>query len=69
MNKIKAFFGKMKGDDKLVVSLVLIAIAIGLCIIFRNEINTIMTDVFKDLGSTIKELYEGTLSKTTNVTP
>lgn len=65
MNKIKAFFGKMKGDDKLVVSLVLIAIAIGLCIIFRNEINTIMTDVFKDLGSTIKELYEGTVGTPT----
>ena len=65
MNKIKAFFGKMKGDDKLVVSLVLIAIAIGLCIIFRNEINTIMTDVFKDLGSTIKELYAGTVGTPT----
>lgn len=65
MNKIKAFFGKMKGDDKLVVSLVLIAIAIGLCIIFRNEINTIMTDVFKDLGSTIKELYAGSVGTPT----
>lgn len=57
MNKIKAFFGKMKGDDKLVVSLVLIAVAVGLCIIFRNEINTLLTSMFSDISSSVKKLY------------
>lgn len=59
MNKIKAFFGKMKGDDKLVVSLVLIAVAVGLCLIFRDEIFTIMGDMFSDLSSQIAALYDG----------
>ena len=59
MNKMKAFFNKVKGDDKLVVSLVLIAIAIGLCFIFRNQISALMTTLFADMTTSIKEMYSG----------
>lgn len=62
MNKMKAFFNKVKGDDKLVVSLVLIAIAIGLCFIFRNQISELMKTLFKDMTSAIKDMYSGSLT-------
>lgn len=62
MNRIKNFVAKIKGDDKLVVSLVLIAVAVGLCIIFRNEINTLLTSMFGDMTTAIEGLYAGTLS-------
>lgn len=62
MNTVKNFFNKVKGDDKLVVSLVLIAIAIGLCFIFRNQISELMKTLFKDMTSAIKDMYSGSLT-------
>lgn len=57
MNKFKSFVAKVKGDDKLVISLVLIAVAVGLCIIFRDQINTLLTDMFSDVSTSVKNLY------------
>lgn len=63
-NKVKAFLMKLKGDDKLVVSLVLIAVAVGLCILFREQINTMMKAMFTSMTATITNLYAGTVTPT-----
>lgn len=67
MKAVKNFFNKVKGDDKLVVSLVLIAIAIGLCFIFRNQINQLMTTLFQDMTSAVKDMYSGGLTADPNL--
>ena len=61
-NMKEALEEKMNADDKLVVALVLIAVAVGLCIIFRNEINALVTNIFKSTGSQVNSLYSGSLS-------
>ena len=59
---INNLYDKMDADDKLVVALVLIAVAVGLCIIFRNQINALVTNIFTNTGKQVNELYKGTLS-------
>lgn len=61
-SKIKGFFSKREGDSQIVVALVLIAVAIGLCIIFRNQIFTIMTNLFTTIGNQINNLTSGSLN-------
>lgn len=60
---MKNFFnslkGKLKGDSQLVVALVLIAVAIGLCIIFRNSINDIMRNLLNTVTQQINDLSAG----------
>lgn len=57
---------KSNGDSQIVVALVLIAVAVGLCIIFRNEINTIMGNLINTISTTIEKLSAGTVTgKTT----
>ena len=53
------FFKKLKGDSQLVTALVLIAVAIGLCIIFRNQINTIMVNLMGTITNQITALSNG----------
>lgn len=54
---------KASGDSQLVVALVLVAVAIGLCIIFKDQISTVMTNLFTTLGTTITNLGNGTATK------
>lgn len=61
-NKLNNFFiSKNKGDDKLIVALVLAALGVGLCIYFRNNIYDIMTDTIATLKTQIQNLLAGTV--------
>lgn len=57
------------GDSQLVVALVLIVVAIGLCIVFRNQINDLMKDIFGKLSAQIKALSDGTVNAGGTYTP
>lgn len=50
---------KMDGDSQLVVALVLIAVAIGLCIIFRNQINKVMVNLLNQITKSINDMSAG----------
>ena len=56
---------KLAGDSQIVVALVLIAVAIGLCIIFRNQIFLIMNNLFIVIGNAITSLTAGNLTSPT----
>lgn len=56
---IERLMSKKAGDSQIVVALVLIAVAVGLCIIFRNEINTIMKNLINTITTTINDLAKG----------
>ncbi len=58
----RSFIEKVKGDSQLVVALVLIAVAIGLCIIFRNTILNIMQTLFGTIGNQINALSNGVVT-------
>ncbi len=53
---------KMSGDSQLVVALILVAVAVGLCIIFRQNIYKVMTDLFGRTSTAIGELLSGSVS-------
>lgn len=55
---------KMAGDQTIVVALILIAIAVGLCILFRNNVMTIMDTVSKRVLTVVNNLVEGTVKPT-----
>ena len=55
-NKIKK---KLAGDSQIVVALVLIAVAVFLCILFKNQIVTIMNNLFNQISSKIESLMNG----------
>lgn len=61
----KAVAKKLAGDSQIVVALVLIAVAIGLCIIFRNQIYQIMNNLFGVIGNAISSLTAGNLTQPT----
>jgi hypothetical protein len=44
---------KAKGEATLIVTLILISIAVGLCLYFRTEILGVMTSAMDTLGTTI----------------
>lgn len=50
---------KLSGDSQLVVALVLIAVAVGLCFIFRNTINQVMNQLFTAIKGAISNLSAG----------
>lgn len=56
---IENLVAKRDGDSQLVVALVLIAIAVGLCILFRNQIKNAMTDLLNTITSSINALSNG----------
>ncbi len=61
-NKLNNFFtNKKKGDDKLIVALVLAALGVGLCIYFRNNIYDIITSTIATLKTQIQNLLAGTV--------
>lgn len=51
---------KENGDSQLVVALVLVAVAIGLCLIFRKQIYDAMTGLFTTITKAIGDLSKGT---------
>ena len=51
---------KKPGDSQIVVALVLIAVAVGLCIIFREQIETIMANLINTISQAIADLASGT---------
>jgi uncharacterized alkaline shock family protein YloU len=53
---------KENGDSQLVVALVLIAVAVGLCIIFRNQISNIMRNALNSISNSINNMLAGTIS-------
>lgn len=57
--KSQKILSKHAGDSQIVVALVLIAVAVGLCIIFKAQIYNIMSNLFNIIGSTIDNLSKG----------
>lgn len=55
-------FRKKAGDDKLIITLVLCALGVGLCIVYRNSIYTTMTSALSTLSTDITSLLSGTVS-------
>ena len=55
-NVLKA---KLQGDQTVVVAMILIAVAVGLCIIFRNYVNVIMENVANQVSNTVNCLVNG----------
>ena len=56
----EAVTSKLCGDSQIVVALVLIAVAVGLCIIFREQIETIMANLIGTISKAITDLASGT---------
>jgi len=50
---------KLAGDSQIVVALVLIAVAVFLCILFKNQIVTIMNNLFNQISGKIESLMNG----------
>lgn len=50
---------KQNGDAQLVVALVLVAVAIGLCIFFREQIGTVMENLLSHVTQTIEDMQAG----------
>lgn len=58
---------KKMGDSQIVVALILIVVAVGLAIIFRNQINIIVKNVATYIQNTVNALGKGTVTDYTNV--
>lgn len=56
---------KMAGDQTIVVALILIAIAVGLCILFRENVMTIMDKVSARVLEVVNNLVQGNVTNTT----
>lgn len=61
-NKMKSSLKKKAGDDKLIITLVLCALGVGLCIYYRNNIYTTMTSALSSINTDINNLLSGTVS-------
>jgi hypothetical protein len=67
---IRRIFSKFKntklakkvGDDKLIITLVLVALGVGLCIVYRNTLYNILTSALSTLSTQINNLLSGTVS-------
>ena len=55
---------KKAGLDKLVITIILICIGIGVCYIFRNNISTFMTTTFAALTTQATNLVNGSVNGT-----
>lgn len=60
---------KKEGLDKLLITLVLMAVGLGLCIIFRNTVYSTMSTSLTTLGTKINDLMSGTVTNPTTTTP
>lgn len=54
--KAKAASSKMNGDSQLVVVLILIVVAIGLCVIFQKTIRELMGNIFNSISTKINNM-------------
>lgn len=61
-NTKKGTLKKKPGLDKLIITLVLMAVGVGLCVIYRNSIYSTMTTAFNTLSSKINDLMQGAVS-------
>lgn len=48
------------GDSNLVVVLLLIAVAVGLCITFRTQISSMLTKIFTNVNTQVDTFTSGT---------
>lgn len=55
----EALTSKKMGDSQVVVALVLIVVAVGLAIIFRNQINIIIANVASRVQEAVNDLASG----------
>lgn len=55
---------KKLGDSQVVVALVLIVVAVGLAIIFRNQVNIIIANVASRVQEAVNALADGAVDKT-----
>lgn len=51
---------KEEGDSNLVVVLLLIAVAVGLCIIFRSQISSLLSKIFTNVNKQVDTFTSGT---------
>lgn len=51
---------KEDGDSNLVVVLLLIAVAVGLCITFRSKISDMLTTIFTNVNNQVDTFTSGT---------
>lgn len=58
----KALTEKKFGDSQVVVALVLIVVAVGLAIIFRNQINGIIKTIADRVQNVVTQLASGTVN-------
>ena len=58
--KAKRLARKSHGDSQLVVALVLIAVAVGLCVIFQDQLKGILNDLLTTVNTKINELVNAT---------
>lgn len=63
-DKVTNITSKMSGDDKLVVALVLIAVAVFLCIIFRDKIGDLIDTIFESTTEEVEGIFNGTTGGT-----
>ena len=56
------------GDSQLIVTLILIAVAIGLCIIFRNAMANVLDGAIKFIKDAIAALFSAGGDSTSDVT-
>lgn len=58
----EALTEKKFGDSQVVVALVLIVVAVGLAIIFRNQINIIIANVSTRVNDAVNDLASGVVA-------
>ena len=63
-DKVTNVTSKMSGDDKLVVALVLIAVAVFLCILFRDKIGDLIETIFESTTDEVEGIFNGTTGGT-----
>lgn len=51
---------KEEGDSNLVVVLLLIAVAVGLCITFRSQISSLLSKIFTNVNKQVDTFTSGT---------
>ena len=65
-SKTEKITSKMSADDKLVVAMILIAIAAALCYVFRENISKLLNAIFNSVGGTISDTFKGTAGEMDN---
>lgn len=62
LNNKKKVLRKKVGDDKLVISLVLIAVGVVLCFVYRTEITTVVKNAASTLATKINDMFNSSSS-------